>query len=251
VETNGVRADIRNKCERRHVQRSRLGLETNGVRHPQPTAREYTVRMHLLSLDPSVRSPGAALWEITGAEYTTQHTTMISRLVAVEKVKVLTNPQRPDGTLLWESDAERWLYVAEKVLVWATLAAEKASGLNCTMFAFERPQIYRETKSRGDHNDLPPLAAVGTAVACMLRARLMRLRVLSPTPAEWSGQLPKATTGDPWRTPRGRRIASRLREDEIACVPAQHDCIDAVGIGLHVLGRLGIRRAWQAATSGT
>lgn len=203
------------------------------------------MKTHLLSLDPSVRSPGAALWEISDDPSTP------SKLLAAGKVKVLIHPERKDGPPLWVSDAERWIYVAEQVISWMCQVAHLGQfehDLRVTGLAFERPQIYRESKSRGDHNDLPPLAAIGTAVACLLGASGVRPRVHSPTPAEWSGQLPKSTTGDPWRTPRGRRIASRLREDEFNRIPAQHDSVDAVGIGLHALGRLGVRRAYPGVS---
>jgi hypothetical protein len=92
--------------------------------------------------------------------------------------------------------------------------------------------------------------------------------VLSPTPVEWTGQVPKvcpACNGkktepaafrfnakspkrvkrvciechnSAWGTPRGRRIWLRLTEAERALCPDQNDAIDAVGLGLHALGRL-------------
>lgn len=114
-----------------------------------------------------------------------------------------------------------------------------------TELAFEWPQVYRGAKSKGDPNDLPGLAGVGMAVAGMLPGLEL---VRSPTPAQWSGQLPKSTTGDPWASPRGQRVRSRLSPAELGLVQAQHDAIDAVAIGLWALGRLAPRRVFPGAT---
>ena len=81
--------------------------------------------------------------------------------------------------------------------------------------------------------------------------------ILTPTPAEWIGQLSKVCPacrgkakkkcsecrGSAWETPRGRRIRSRLTPAELALVPDQNDAIDAVGLGLYALGRLTPQRS--------
>lgn len=198
---------------------------------------------NVLSLDPGIRSPGAALWVVTGVQQ--------SRLLACGKVAVKTEPGgERDGIPLWTSDAERWIYVARECLIWM-LAQAQALGcdreLRVETLVFERPKILRETKSKGSHNDLIPLAAVGTGLAVMLGASGVVPRVVSPLPADWTGQLPKSTArGQAWKSPRGRRIADRLRPDEFALVPSQHDTVDAVGIGLWALGRFSPRRSFQS-----
>jgi hypothetical protein len=205
---------------------------------------------HLLSLDPGIRSPGVALWDVSGATFTPSSTQVQSRLLAAGKVRLKTEPGgKLDGIPLWTSDAERWMYVASEVIIWMLAQAQDLDferSLRVETFVFERPAIRREAKSKGNHNDLIPLAAVGTAVAVMLGNSGVRPRVLSPIPEEWTGQLPKSTAaGEAWRSPRGRRIADRLRPEELALVPTQHDCVDAVGIGLWALGRFSARHAFQ------
>ncbi len=101
------------------------------------------------------------------------------------------------------------------------------------VIAVEYPQIYRAGKSKGDPNDLLGLAAIGGGLAATFG-----VEVISPLPAEWIGGIPKNTTGDPWASPRGRVIGSRLTALERAFVVASHDALDAVGIGLKVLRRL-------------
>jgi hypothetical protein len=98
----------------------------------------------------------------------------------------------------------------------------------------EWPQVYRATKSKGDPNDLLPLSGVGMALAGRFG-----VPVTSPTPREWIGTLPKATSGDPLASPRGARIWSRLSDAERACVVLSHDALDAIGIGLWHRKRLG------------
>lgn len=199
---------------------------------------------HLLSLDPGIRSPGVALWETCSPHSPLESP---SRLLAAGKVAVRV---KPDGDVpLWTSDAERWIYVAGEIVGWMLRQAQALQierQLRVATFVFEKPVLRREVKSRGDHNNLVPLAAVGTAVAVILATSGVCPRVLSPKPEDWTGQLPKTTTGDAWKSPRGRRIAGRLRPEELALVPDQHDCIDAVGLGLWALGRLDVRRAFQA-----
>jgi hypothetical protein len=188
---------------------------------------------HVLSLDPSVVSPGAALWVVREGQ---------SKLLGAARVPIL------EQTTI--SEAERWLHVADSVLAWVSGLAQILMierQLRIATFVFERPQIYREAKSKGDHNQLIGLAAVGVALAARLQVTSPALVVLSPTPAEWSGQLPKTTRGDPWKSPRGQRVAGRLSPDELRLVPAQHDAIDAVGLGLWALGRFDRQRNWHIA----
>ena len=49
-------------------------------------------------------------------------------------------------------------------------------------------------------------------------------------PAEWKGQVPKKIMNE--------RVLSKLSAQERAIVKDNHNAIDAVGLGLHVLGRL-------------
>jgi hypothetical protein len=92
----------------------------------------------------------------------------------------------------------------------------------------ERMQAYDVTHQKGDQNDLISLAIL----AGMLRPDYLYL------PREWKGQLPKAAMGE--------RILSRLSLEErnriVDAGALTHNVIDAVGIGLHHLGRLAPKR---------
>ncbi len=179
----------------------------------------------LLALDPSVNSAGVALFRQ-------------GQLIAGRCVK------RTAGA---SSDGERWMYMALEIFHWlGTVRAHP------TVFVFERPQIYDPTKSLGDPNDLIGLAGVAgflggmLTVACV--ARQGCLEVVSPTPAEWVGNLPKERTGNPWKNPRGSRVESRLTPDERnRLVAVNHDVVDAIGLGLHALGRFERKRVYSGA----
>jgi hypothetical protein len=108
----------------------------------------------------------------------------------------------------------------------------------------EWPQWYATGKTKGDPNDLAYLAGIATGLAVAFPGAAVR----SPVPRTWIGGLPKATSGDPWASPRGARVASRLSDAERALVPDSHDAIDAVGLGLWACGRFDRRRVYSGAT---
>lgn len=160
-------------------------------------------------------------------------------LVFAGKVKIPT---------MWKDLQEgmRWQNVAEAIVLWA----REHDCIFVDTVVYERPQIYAAAKSKGDPNDLIALAAIGAAVACWYqRSRIQpndRVLIQTPTPAQWAGQIPKATKGSAIDSPRALRILSRLTDLEKSRVPNQHDAIDAIGLGLHALGRLGIRRVYTS-----
>jgi hypothetical protein len=98
----------------------------------------------------------------------------------------------------------------------------------------EVPQIYSKM-SDVDQNDLITLAGAAGAIVC--RVGRMFARIHKPNPADWKGQVPKDIMV--------RRVKGKLTRDEHARIelPApsfQHNVYDAVGIGLHRVGRLGV-----------
>ena len=109
--------------------------------------------------------------------------------------------------------------------------------------AVEWPRVYATAIRRGergaDPNDLLALAGVAAAVV----TTLPDARAWSYAPSEWKGQLPKAACHV--------RVRSRLSPAELAVAAAAaaaagrlgHNVLDAVGVGLHHLGRLARRRA--------
>lgn len=93
----------------------------------------------------------------------------------------------------------------------------------------EWPQVYQRGASRtkGDPNDLLPLAAVAGAVAALVP--VATIEVVSP--ARWKGQVPKSVMVE--------RVKTRLSRAEIAfAADISADGWDAVGIGLWKVGRL-------------
>jgi hypothetical protein len=181
----------------------------------------------LLAADPSVNSPGAALFR--GGV-----------LLTAERVKVEKSWAKLDR-------GERASRVASAIIRWGI-----AYNMEPRFLVYEWPQVYVASKSKGDPNDLISLAAVGAELAGQLSIALIQRDIclvrLTPTPAEWIGQIPKSKTGDPWDSPRGARIKSRLTETEFRAVAPSHDAIDAAGLGLWALGRLDRIRVFEGAT---
>lgn len=180
--------------------------------------------MILLAVDPSLRSTGAALF-------------VHGQLVAVERFRGLT----PNIDV-----AHRARDMARDIRDWVGSAQP-------TLLAVEWPQIYRETKSKGDHNDLLGLAGVCAALAAMYPDAIVK----SYRPAEWE-PAPKVSPtrkakrlgpidSEAFTSPRGVRVMGRLLPAERELVPMSHDAVDAVGIGLHALGRLGRARIYPGA----
>lgn len=108
----------------------------------------------------------------------------------------------------------------------------------------EWPQAYRPGKSKGDNNDLFGLAGICAAVAALYP----EAEVKSYLPDQWQ-PAPKVSPArkarglgpidsEAFTSPRGLRVMGRLSAEERGLVPQSHDALDAVGIGLHALGRL-------------
>lgn len=112
----------------------------------------------------------------------------------------------------------------------------------------EWPRVYaariREGRRGADPNDLLCLAGVGAAVAAVLGG----LPTASYAPSEWKGQLPHEACR---RRVEGRLFPSELhllkQADAAAGASLAHNVWDAVGVGLHHLGRLAPRRAREGA----
>lgn len=101
----------------------------------------------------------------------------------------------------------------------------------------EVPQIYTRTKSKGDPNDLIPLAGIsyGLAAAFYAREGVIAHQYL---PREWKGNVDADLMIE--------RIKGRLSPAELAVCTGPtyllHNVYDAVGIGLKYLGRLEPKR---------
>lgn len=180
---------------------------------------------YLLALDPSVRSPGFALFR-DGVLERAQRTIVKSSSTAVQ-----------NGSQLGPSEFSRWQYVAQVI-------TDQLPDVIHTV-VFELPQIYTWGKGKGDPNQLLALAGIGAIVAAHYKTF-----TLSPRPAEWIGQVPKSTKGSALSSPRALKILSRLSVDERTLVPDSHDAIDAVGLGLWALQRLAPKKVLTSG-SGT
>lgn len=189
---------------------------------PRPSAAELA-RGELVALDPGLIHPAVAIFRG-------------GLLVHASRVRL-------SGVLAKVAD------VGERCRLIALEVGEHLAGRGVEAplaLAFERVQIYRAAKSKGDPNDLVPLAIIAGQVSGLVPGA----RVISPTPREWSGGTSKAETGDPWASPRGERVRRRLSGDEFAAVIATHDAVDAAAIGLWALGRFERARVFPGATPG-
>lgn len=177
----------------------------------RPTEGEL-VAATFLAIDPGTQNPACALFEA-------------GRVVRAERVKV---PRYQELRKL--DEGARCQAISELIEAWAL----RHGGGRISAVVFELPQIYTSNKSKGNPNQLLPLAMIGAGVTMALRPR----HVISPQPGEWC-KIPKDEDArDPWSTPRGQLIWRRLSVEERLRVEATHDAIDAAGLGLWAIGRL-------------
>lgn len=158
----------------------------------------------LVSVDPSIRSTGLALW-IDGALTRVERWRTVGgdAVTPAERARLVARWMERDLAEIWD-------------------------------LAIELPQVYAPGRGGGPARDLISVALVVGACAAVCPGE-----VATYEPRSWIGALPKATSGDPRESPRGARIWSRLSEAEreVAVELLQHDVWDAIGIGLHHLGR--------------
>jgi hypothetical protein len=183
----------------------------------------------ILALDPGLTKPGVALYhhdELLSAE----------RLVVPKELSKL-------GIL------DRSCRVAELAYEWFCGYNYPLTGFLGLTLIVEWPQWYGSNEKGIDPNDLAGLCAINGALLGRLRAGWREIKVLSPKPREVWGSLPKTTRGDPWISPRGQRLASRLNFDERRRVGNYHDALDAAGLVLFAAGRWTARRVYPGAVA--
>jgi hypothetical protein len=176
----------------------------------------------VLALDPGLTHPGVA-YHLNG------------RLVRADRLKI---PK------VWaELDIlDRCDHVAEAAFEWFSqffMRALPGDICNTTTMVAEFPQWYGKDQKGIDPNDLAGLCAIAGALTGRLRTYVgdRVIVVKSPKPREVWGTVPKTTKGDPWKSPRGARLASRLTPDERLVVANYHDALDAAGLALWGAGR--------------
>lgn len=166
----------------------------------------------ILALDPGLLNPAAALFRA-------------GRLVAASRVK-------PDKAWTALDVGERCRQIASRIHEWF-IGVDPLAGQHLDQLVIEWPRIYRAGKGKGDPNDLPPLVGVAMCLAGRLD-----VEVKTYWPSDWIGQVPKSTTGNPLDAARGKLIWRNIDAAEQSGIVLSHDAIDAVGLGLHHLGRL-------------
>lgn len=146
------------------------------------------------------------------------------RLTAVSSIRV-------PGRVAEEHDlGARVNVIADLVVAWFVDKYTILRGAGDTLeLVYEWPQIYGVGTSRVDPNDLPPLAALGAAVARDLRPT----SIVTPKPREWQGGTSK-NLDEPKNSSRYKRIAAIITPAELELIPDDHDAIDAACLALHV-----------------
>jgi hypothetical protein len=189
----------------------------------------------ILAVDPGLRHPAAALFR----RGTLQAAARIRVPEAWHKLDVAERCRRIGGAIQdWacghglDMDAMVEAYDLDRAGD-ARRARALRQERGVVRVTLEWPQIYSVSRSKGDPNDLPPLAGIGAAIASRLD-----VEAVSYKPAQWIRQIKKTETGDPLKSPRGRLIWRCLRSEERDRVVLSHDALDATGLGLHDLGRL-------------
>ena len=122
-----------------------------------------------------------------------------------------------------------WLRMADAV----KHAVYRQSAIHTFRLIIEVPRIYpHSADQKGDLNDLLELAGVVGALTGVFSL------VSFVYPADWKGQLPKKVMNE-------RVLKTLTLEEGNALVHHDHNTLDAVGIGLHHLGRLGQKKVFR------
>lgn len=194
----------------------------------------------LLTLDPSARSTGAALWEARSGAY---------ELLAARRVRPPAGCSALHRAVAVATELRDWLLdLRPPCHCGNTPCAFEGDDYEIPLHLFvsEVPQVRGAGRGKGDPNDLLLMCLVVGAVAEAFSCEEMCDTV---TP-EWCGSTPKVESGDPRRGVRGARIWERLSPAEqqvlVDSDEMQHDVFDAVGVGLWALGRFARRRGGRA-----
>lgn len=173
---------------------------------------------YLLAIDPGLRVAGVALFDL--------ETKTLFRAWACKSP--VASPIV--GAVAWAAMAEQihketaavtqdWLRGVERLIL-------------------EEPQVYRGSKQKGDPDDLIQLAGVDGAIVGRFDNGADSRLFASVKPSRWKGTIDSDVMLD--------RILGKLSADEKAWIVKStrsrdfnHNAVDAVGLGLWALGRLG------------
>ncbi|NTX15501.1 hypothetical protein HUA76_32505 [Myxococcus sp. CA056] len=181
---------------------------------PAPRAAKF------VSIDPGLRHCGVAVFDAPLHERAT--------LLAAGLPK---NPEHQGGELSLAS----WASMAFAVREWL----RSRVGDEPFQLILEMPRVYAAAHQKGDQNDLIQLAGVVGMLGGFLPNVASRRSVY---PRDWKGTVDADAFIE--------RIKQRLDAAEHLCVELpsaatiHHNVWDAIGIGLHTLGRLAPRRVY-------
>jgi hypothetical protein len=177
----------------------------------------------LVSLDPGLRECGVALFDEESGE-----------LLAAAMPE---NPERHARGLV------AWAGMAGAVAGYVALAIDELSAARRVVsirVVSECPQVYTAGKSKGDPNDLIELAGVVGRVAGSLGGNTEA----SFLPRQWKGTLDADAMIERIKARVDKRQGERGRVQLPRAKDKQHNVWDAVGVGLHAVGRLAPRKVF-------
>lgn len=167
----------------------------------------------LLSIDPSIRACGIAIFDHDKLVYAN-----VLRTSAV--VNTLTG--------------------ISEIMDMAQGAWETTMGVSFSpeTLVVEIPQIYQQAQLKGDPNDLIPLSIM----AGRLWERFKPKNIMLPLPREWKSQVPKDVMTQRTLAALSKQEVEILGNDLVR-IPSglQHNGFDSIGLGLYALRKLGNR----------
>lgn len=139
--------------------------------------------------------------------------------------------------------------IGEAVVDWIKQHKFPIGGDNTITLIVEWPQWYgKDADKQIDPNDLAGLCGIAGSVCGRLRQMSWReVVVRSPRPREVWGNVPKATKGNPWKSPRGMKLERRLKPGEREVIQSKHDALDAAGLAMYADGRWAQQRLYPGA----
>ncbi|WP_223782919.1 hypothetical protein [Myxococcus sp. AS-1-15] len=184
--------------------------ETPSAQHPAK----------LVSIDPGLRHCGVAVFDVLMGERAT--------LLAAGLPK---NPTRQDGELSLAS----WASMALAVREWLRPRMSDAP----LQLVIELPRVYSAADQKGDQNDLIQLAGVVGMLGGLLPNVASRRSVY---PRDWKGTVDADAFIE--RIKQRLDATEHLRVEMPTASSLHHNVWDAIGIGLHALGRLAPHRVF-------
>ncbi|TSC23282.1 hypothetical protein [Corallococcus sp. Z5C101001] len=178
-----------------------------------PTSGEPCTR--LVSIDPGLRHCGVALFDVPSG--------------ALLCAGLPRNPAPAHGELSLSS----WASMASAVQEWL----RPRVGDMAFHLVIELPRVYAAAHQKGDQNDLIQLAGVVGTLGGALAPVASRRSVY---PRDWKGTLDADAFIE--RIKQRLDAGEHLRVELPAARDLHHNVWDAIGIGLHALGRLAPRR---------